>query len=655
MKIFFVQLPVPTLVPQQNVGNHLLASSSLILHLLNSQSCIGIDISVLPQEICSRAGDYHIIDIICKNNPDVVAFTCTVWNIERTQYIARLLKSRLKNVKIWLGGPEIAYDSYFLADNNPPFDLAVEGEGEEIFALLIRGVDPCIIERVYVPSVTVEKSVKPTSIKSLSTIHEPFINGFARMEQDRVLVSELFRGCKYRCRFCRYHSGTFNKGFSIRPYEQVKSLFCWARQNGTKEIFLLDPSFEQRADINSFLDLLSKTNKDPVIPIFAELRAEAVDQKFAEKLRNAGVCHVETGLQTVTPQALKNAGRIFDREKFISGIHNLQSAGIKIRPDIMIGLPGDTPEGLKQTALFLNDLNISQHAQVFKTQVLPGTKLRQNAGRFLITYENRPPYQITSTPHWSQQDLNESIFEAESLLNINCSPEERPLLLLCKEPETTFRKNSYISTDITYAYYFDCTTESGREYLFSEDFSKAAFTVSLTCKVDNYQFFELIKKCICHFYEANPFSSSAVAFHVPAQFPLDIFDEILETGKICCYSNYLQSLYPTTYSRTPHRRLMACLDLLKPQNYSKSWLEDLRELTEVVWYPKQLDEFFDYSDKYNLIDKADYIYLDTKALSQTNYGLDLDNILQSEYAEQIIFSDIDTQWKYFDLQSKNSD
>jgi radical SAM superfamily enzyme YgiQ (UPF0313 family) len=647
MKILFLQLPVPTLVSQKSIGNHLLASSSLFLHAMRMNSLSAHQLSALPQEVCSRGGDLSIINAICEEKPDVLACTCTVWNIERTLYIAKKLKSKFPDIKIWFGGPEIASDAFFMNDSQEqPFDLAVEGEGEEVFRSLLQGVDPAKINRVYVPNNKKEISVFPQALKDLHTIHEPFIHGFAQMEQDGVVLSELFRGCKYGCLFCRYHTGDMKKTFAFRPYDQVKELIDWARSNGTKEIFLLDPSFEQRPDLDEFLDFLSGINRDPQISIFAELRAEAVDKKLAEKLKSSGIHHVETGLQTVNKIALKNVGRSFDKVKFVDGINNLQSVGIKIRPDIMIGLPGDTPEGFYETAEFVKELGLASYTQVFKTQILPGTILRKQAERYKITYEKLPPYQVLSTPQWSKELLDESLYTAEELLGTRCAPEDSPVLVFSNQTQQVRKFNN---TEIIYAYYFDCSSDKGREFIVNEEFKHASCTLSLTCKVDRYDQIDVVRKCLTRFYEANPFSSSIVAFQIQPLFPLDIFDIVNEIKQQNCHSTYLQSLFPTTYSRTPHRRMLAALNINDCQSCTKSWLSDLRDIAEVVWImPFSLLRNGTF-ETFGRIEEVDYLYLDSANVSIQEKTLQ--SLSRSPFGHQLIFSDMYTQWRYIELRA----
>jgi hypothetical protein len=649
MKILFLQLPVPTLVPQKSVGNHLLAASSLFLHAKFHNALSGHCIDTLPQGLCTRGGDSSIIEAISAKSPDIVACTCTVWNIERTLFIAEILKKRMPSVKIWLGGPEIASDAYFMNGKDQPFDLAVEGEGEEVFRFLLEGVDPSIIDRVYIPAGRKNVTVFPNVIDSLCSIHEPFINGYAEMESDGVILSELFRGCRYGCLFCRYTSSSTKKNFALRPYDQVTELFSWARENSAGELFLLDPSFEQRPDLQEFLMFLSIVNSNPQIPIFAELRAESVTRELAELLMKTGIQHVETGLQTVTSIALKNVKRSFSREKFSSGVRNLKEMGIKIRPDIMIGLPGDTPDGFRETIDFVKKLDLAADAQVFKTQVLPGTALRKQAQRFGIEYEQRPPYQVLETPQWSRVELDESLFDAEKMLGTRCTPDEVPVLLCSRKKVKEVAR--FNNTTLEYAYYFDCSQQQGREYYLNETFANTSITVSLVCKLSEFTQLNTLEVGLASFYKANPFSNSIIGLEIPPDFPLDVFDIANCIKMQNNYSSYIQSLYPTACSRTPHRRTMACLNIFDSQHCSDDWLCELRDVAEVVWIIPMSMVLNGTLEKWSRIDNVDFMYIDIGDDLVTEYQLEY--LSATAFKHQIAFPVIDTQWRFVEMRNRS--
>src|ERR1700680_1513309 len=68
----------------------------------------------------------------------MVGFTCYLWNIERTLWVARELKRRRPGVRIVLGGPEITADNAWVLET-PDYDFAAIGEGGPTFAQLLLG------------------------------------------------------------------------------------------------------------------------------------------------------------------------------------------------------------------------------------------------------------------------------------------------------------------------------------------------------------------------------------------------------------------------------------------------------------------------------------------------------------------------------------
>ena len=76
-----------------------------------------------------------ILQDLYETKADVVIFSCYIWNIS---FVRELLKKVSPAVKIWAGGPEVSYAANKFLEQNPAFDLIMQGEGEEVFSELIR-------------------------------------------------------------------------------------------------------------------------------------------------------------------------------------------------------------------------------------------------------------------------------------------------------------------------------------------------------------------------------------------------------------------------------------------------------------------------------------------------------------------------------------
>ena len=74
-----------------------------------------------------------IIGDIYEEKPDLIGFSCYIWNIEMVRKIARELRKVLADCMIWYGGPEISYDALSTLRKNEWVDGVIIGEGEQSF------------------------------------------------------------------------------------------------------------------------------------------------------------------------------------------------------------------------------------------------------------------------------------------------------------------------------------------------------------------------------------------------------------------------------------------------------------------------------------------------------------------------------------------
>ncbi|MER1990627.1 MAG: cobalamin-dependent protein, partial [Solibacillus isronensis] len=81
---------------------------------------------------------FNIVSDLFQKKPDVVGFSCYIWNINETIAVIRMLKTVLPNVKIILGGPEVSYDVHEWIRKHEEIDFIIMGEGEVSFKEMLR-------------------------------------------------------------------------------------------------------------------------------------------------------------------------------------------------------------------------------------------------------------------------------------------------------------------------------------------------------------------------------------------------------------------------------------------------------------------------------------------------------------------------------------
>lgn len=113
-----------------------------------SEAAEGANRTKTVSEIQIDLGEYtinhqmdQILQDIYRRKPDVVGFSCYIWNIVYVKELIHDLKKVLPQVRIWMGGPEASYDAVHLMDELPEVELIMQGEGEETFTRLVEACE----------------------------------------------------------------------------------------------------------------------------------------------------------------------------------------------------------------------------------------------------------------------------------------------------------------------------------------------------------------------------------------------------------------------------------------------------------------------------------------------------------------------------------
>ena len=80
----------------------------------------------------------EIATALAEQRPDLVGFSCYVWNTPDILRIAAELKRMCPRCEVILGGPEVSYHHLRILDNHPQVDWIAVNEGEETFRELVR-------------------------------------------------------------------------------------------------------------------------------------------------------------------------------------------------------------------------------------------------------------------------------------------------------------------------------------------------------------------------------------------------------------------------------------------------------------------------------------------------------------------------------------
>ncbi len=422
-RVLLAQLPIPPAGPSPIAGNVPLAAGYLILHarLAGLESDYHFDI--LPTEVCNYASDVGIVNAILDRQPEIVGFSCYLWNIDRTLWICQQLKKRCPEIQLIVGGPEITADNEWVLQS-PSIDYAVIGEGEQTFTELLIAIrdgqqDSRIIPglwRARAPRLPLFR--KP--LENLDTISSPYLHGILNAADERMLLLETIRGCVFKCKFC-YYPKSYDALYFLSESKIIANLEH-ARKAGATEVVLLDPTLNQRRDFDGFLKLLAAQNPDKAFTYFGELRAEGIKPETARLLREANFTEVEIGLQSVDPATQELMDRRNNMKAFERGVAAMMDAGIRVKVDLIIGLPGDNMASVRRGFEYLASSKLFTSTQVFNLAILPGTAFRQEATQLGLNFQPRPPYYVLDTPTLKTEDLYQLMEEAQEVFESEWDP-----------------------------------------------------------------------------------------------------------------------------------------------------------------------------------------------------------------------------------------
>ena len=427
-----VQLPVPPPAALAATGNVPLAAGCLAV----SARVHGLDrrlrIEVVEPQVTDSLGDTLLADHVECDEPDFVGFSLYLWNCERSLHLAREVKRRSPRTRVLIGGPEVGPDNRFVLKQSG-FDVAVTGEAEDTFAqllgALLDGRDPHGL-----PGIAVRRPLglsafgpQPAASFPLSAYPSPYLEDLVPVDPSRSTYVETVRGCRSHCTFCFYpRSSSVLRTLDV---PQSAALVAALRSKGAREIVFLDPTFNHRPGFEPLLEALRRENAEKTLTFFAEVRAEGLTPQHARMLKDAGFDRLEIGLQSVNRETLKRVRRGGSPEKVAEAARMLHGEGIELLVDLIVGLPGDTPDDVLRGMDFLDANGLADEAQVFPLSLLPGTAMRATAFDDGVVYDPAPPYRVQRTATFSPQALLETVKQAEERLGRRLDEWPRPHLI----------------------------------------------------------------------------------------------------------------------------------------------------------------------------------------------------------------------------------
>lgn len=350
----------------------------------------------------SQADPWWIAYRVLAMAPDVVGFSVTCYNARAVYEAVSLIALASPDIRIVLGGPEMAGIAEDVLAANPSVTAVVRGEGEitfsELMHALLEGRPLWPIEGVTSrrQDGSIVSAPERALITDLDTIPSPYLTGILE-PIDGAGYIETYRGCPHACAYC-YEGKGYGRLRSFSRERVAAEVDAFATAPGVSSMSFIDPVFNLTSERLDWLsDLLAPHAARGLRLHTIEVDIERIDARAAAQLVRAGVATVETGPQTIGRKALSICRRGFDRERFAAGVAACTGAGISVECDLIVGLPGDTQDDFFAALEFVLSCDPGK-IQFSTLHVLPGTELWEHAEELGLVFNPAPPHEIIATP-----------------------------------------------------------------------------------------------------------------------------------------------------------------------------------------------------------------------------------------------------------------
>ena len=361
---------------------------------------------ILKEYTINQQKDEILRDIYLEK-PDVICFSCYIWNISFVKEIAEDLKKILPDSVFWAGGPEVSFDAEDFLKKNPGFFGVMVGEGEETFRELCRFYVDKKGSLEEIPGIAFGCGEKIRhngwrEIMDLSNV--PF--AYENMEdfRNKIVYYESSRGCPFSCSYCL---SSVDKKLRFRNLDLVKKELQFFIDRKVPQVKFVDRTFNCKHSHAMEIWKYILEHDNGITNFHFEISADLLKEEelsLMEKMR-PGLIQLEIGVQSTNPETIKAIRRTMDFKKLseiVDRIHCFEN--IHQHLDLIAGLPYENYESFRNSFNQVYALKPEQ-LQLGFLKVLKGSLMKEMAQEYGIIHKEKETYEVLSTKWLSYGEI----------------------------------------------------------------------------------------------------------------------------------------------------------------------------------------------------------------------------------------------------------
>jgi len=322
--------------------------------------------------------------MVARENPDVVGITGMTQQFCNGKNVAQITKQELPDCFVMMGGPHVTFYAPETLQECREVDAVVRGEGEvtitEVIQYLEGERDASTIEGITYRDGNNILSTRDRAyledVDSLSLPARHLLPMEKYSERGSLITS---RGCPGLCSFCssfRLLGATF-RGRSVErvidelEYELMEKYHCTT-------FFFIDDTFTFYPKRTRLIceEILGR---GLTVEWGCNTRVDKVSDELLQLMSKAGCTKVCFGLESIHPGTLSMLGKNITPLQVREAVTSAHNHNIDVNLAFMLGLPGETPQMIKETIDFVADINLGPRQEITPLNLYPGTTLYEKA------------------------------------------------------------------------------------------------------------------------------------------------------------------------------------------------------------------------------------------------------------------------------------
>ena len=392
----------------------------------------------------------QILQDIYKRKPDVIGFSCYIWNISYVKMILADIKKVLPDVKIWAGGPEVSYHAEAFLKEEPTVDIVMMGEGEITFAHFLKALLEGE-ELKQVPGLMLRNddgTITDTGFRQVMDMSQiPFPYAFMDMKEleHRIIYYESSRGCPFSCAYCL---SSIDKKLRFRSLDLVLPELEWFLQAKVPQVKFVDRTFNCKKSHAMAIWQYIRDHDNGITNFHFEIAADLLDKDELDLLSTMrpGLVQLEIGVQSTNEKTLETIRRKTDIEEIrqitetINSWHNIHQ-----HLDLIVGLPWEDLKRFKQSFNDVYSMEPEQ-LQLGFLKILKGSYMEELIPDCDLLYSAAPPYEVLQTKWLSYGDVLE-LKDIEEMTEVHYNSRQFTCTLkeLEKEFDTPYEMFSFMA------------------------------------------------------------------------------------------------------------------------------------------------------------------------------------------------------------------